>query len=412
MGVGRMNPRSLSETIKAYAKALGFDLVGIAPLKPPAHADFYAEWLKRGYAGEMAYLTRNQGRRQHPEEAMPWAKSVISVAMNYYAPFEEPREKGTRGWLSRYAWGEDYHEVLKERLLTLLELIRQEAPHVQGKAFVDISPILEREFAAQAGVGWVGKNTNVISPELGSFLFLGELFLDVELEYDRPIFDHCGECTLCLKACPTDAFVGPYTLDARRCISYLTIELRGSIPLELRPLLGEQIFGCDICQEVCPYNRKPIPTNEEAFQPRDGLSAPELTPLLALSEEEFRERFKGSPVKRAKRRGLARNVAVALGNLRCEEAVPALAHALKDPEALVRAHVAWALGRIGTEEAQLALAEALKEENDPEVIREIRLALGGEGESSGRPPQNEIGQLPDAADLCYTVSSEFIGGEW
>lgn len=381
-----MDPRALSGTIKAHARALGFDLVGIAPLEPPAHAEFYAEWIEKGYAGEMVYLTRNTERRQHPEEAIPWAKSVISVAMNYYVPIEEPKEKGTRGWLSRYAWGGDYHGVLKERLLMLLELIRREAPHVQGKAFVDTSPILERELAARAGVGWVGKNTNVISPEFGSFLFLGELFLNIELGYDEPIFDHCGDCTLCLKACPTDAFVGPYTLDARRCISYLTIELRGSIPLELRPLMGEQVFGCDICQEVCPYNQKPIPTREGAFQPGDGLSVPELIPFLALNEEEFRERFKGSPVKRAKRRGLLRNVAVALGNLRSGEAVPALARALKDPEALVRAHVAWALGQIGTEQAQLALEEALEEENDPGVIREIRLALGKDGMSADDCP--------------------------
>ena len=378
-----MDRQALSKKIKGYAKELGFDLVGIAPVKPPAHADFYVEWLRKGHAGEMEYMGRTEATRRDPGKFLPWARSVVSLALNYFTPFEGPKEQGAcpersegaRGWISRYAWGEDYHGILKTKMEKLLEWIQEEAPEVEGKAFVDTSPILEREFAAQAGVGWVGKNTNVISPELGSFLFLGELFLNVELQYDEPIFDQCGECTLCLKSCPTDAFLAPYTLDARRCISYLTIELKGSIPFELRPLMGNLVFGCDICQEVCPYNRRPIPTEEAAFWPRDGLFAPELIPLLRLSEETFRVIFRRNPIKRAKRRGLLRNVAVALGNLRCEEAVPALASALKDPEPLIRAHAAWALGRIGTEEAKRALEEALERETDPEVLGEIHLAL-------------------------------------
>lgn len=371
----RMDRQALSKKIKAYAKELGFDVVGIAPVKLPVHADFYVEWLRKGYAGEMGYMGRTEEKRRDPRRFLPWARSVVSLAVNYATPFEEPREQGARGWISRYAWGEDYHEVLKAKMEKLLKRIQEEAPEVEGKTFVDTSPILERELAASAGVGWIGKNTNVISPELGSFLFLGELFLNLELEYDKPLFDHCGECTLCLKSCPTDAFLAPYTLDARRCISYLTIELKGSIPLELRPLMGNLIFGCDICQEVCPYNQRPIPTEEAAFWPRHGLFAPELIPLLRLSEEAFRALFQRSPIKRAKRRGLLRNVAVALGNLRWEGAVPALAEALTDPEPLVRAHAAWALGRIGTEEAQRALEEALERETDSEVLGEIRLAL-------------------------------------
>ncbi len=369
----------LSRKIKAYARGLGFDLVGITSVRPPEHADQYREWLEKGYAGQMDYMVRTEEERKHPERRFPWAKSVVAGALNYYTPFEESKEKDpTRGWISRYAWGRDYHEVVKERLEKLLELIKEEVPGVEGKAFVDTSPILERELAAAAGIGWVGKNTNVISPEIGSFLFLGELFLNIELEPDQPIFDHCGDCDLCLRACPTEAFKGPYLLDARRCISYLTIELKGSIPRELRPLIGNQIFGCDICQDVCPYNRRPIPTGDPSFWPREGLYAPPLIPLLDLSGKAFRERFKGSPIKRAKRQGFLRNVAVALGNLKCEEAVPALAKALvADPEPLVRAHAAWALGQIGTEEAREALLQAWPHEGDPEVLAEIEEALKG-----------------------------------
>lgn len=373
-----MDRLALSERIKAHATGLGFDLVGIAPVKPPSHADAYSEWLKKGYAGGMDYMGRTEEQRRHPERHFPWARSVVCVAINYYTPFEEPKEKDpARGWISRYAWGEDYHEVLKEKLLQLLTLIQQDVPEVEGRAFVDTSPILEREFAAAAGIGWVGKNTNVISPELGSFLFLGELFLSIELQYDQPIFDHCGTCDLCLRSCPTDAFVAPYTLDATRCISYLTIELKGAIPSELRPHMDNQIFGCDICQEVCPYNQRPIPTGEQAFWPKEGLYAPELIPLSSLTEEDFKARFKGSPIKRAKRRGLLRNVAVALGNVGCEQAVPALVQALTDPEPLVRLHAAWALGRIGTGEAGQALRRAFEQEDDPEVLIEIEQALKG-----------------------------------
>jgi len=367
----------LSRKIKAYARDLGFDLVGITLVRPPEHADQYSEWLKKGYAGQMDYMVRTEEERKDPGRRFPWAKSVVCGAINYSTPFEELKEKDpTRGWISRYAWGKDYHKVVKERLEKLLELIKEEVPGVEGKAFVDTSPILERELAAAAGIGWIGKNTNVISPEIGSFLFLGELFLNIELEPDQPIFDHCGDCDLCLKSCPTEAFRGPYLLDATRCISYLTIELKGSIPEELRPLIGNQIFGCDICQEVCPYNRRPIPAGDPSFRPREGLYAPRLIPFLRVSEEAFRERFKGSPIKRAKRRGFLRNVAVALGNLKCEEAVPALAKALvEDPEPLVRAHAAWALGRIGTGEAREALLQAWPRERDPGVLAEIEKAL-------------------------------------
>jgi epoxyqueuosine reductase len=246
---------------------------------------------------------------------------------------------------------------------------------VEGRAFVDSGPVLERDFAGVSGLGWIGKNTNLISPKKGSWFFLGELFLSISLAYDKPIRDRCGACDLCLTACPTRAFVGPYVLDARRCISYLTIELKGWIPRHLRPLIGNHIFGCDICQEICPYNVKARPSSEGAFEPRDGLHAPELIGFLSLSDEEFRRRFRGSPVLRAKRRGFLRNVAVALGNSGSPDAVPALALALLDVEPLVRGHCAWALGRIGGGAAARALREGLEGEGDPEVRGEFQQAL-------------------------------------
>ncbi len=368
-----------SRRIKELAKEAGFDLVGISPVVPPPHGDSFAEWLRQGFAGEMTYLERGEAKRLHPGNFLPWAKSIVSVALNYYASFhrEDAPEEGLRGWISRYAWGDDYHDLMLNRLETLLTAIRKEmGDSVQGRAYVDTGPVLEREFSSLAGIGWVGKNTTIIHPRRGSWFFLGELFLNLELEYDKPIRERCGQCDLCIQACPTGALVGPYLLDARRCISYLTIELKGSIPRELRPLMGDHIFGCDICQDVCPYNKKAKPAADDAFWPREGLHTPELLPLMTLSEKEFQRRFKGSPIRRAKRRGFLRNVAVALGNLRREEAVPALTHALlEDPEPLVRGHAAWALGQIGTREAQQRLEGAAARETDPKVREEIRLAL-------------------------------------
>jgi epoxyqueuosine reductase len=322
-------------------------------------------------------MKRTEELRRNPRDLVPWAVSLISVGMNYYTSFARPgASREARGWISRYAWGDDYHDLMKRRLEALLERIRElhDGP-VEGKAFVDSGPVLERDFAGIAGLGWIGKNTQLISPQKGSWFFLGELFLDVPLAYDRPIRDRCGKCELCLKACPTGAFVGPYILDARRCISYLTIELKGWIPRHLRPLVGNHVFGCDICQEVCPYNVKARATSEPGFAPRKGLHAPDLIPLLALSEQEFRRRFHGSPILRAKRRGFLRNVAVALGNIGNLEAVPALVRALGDEEPLVRGHAAWALGRIGNAAAVDALRSRLAGENDFAVISEIEAAI-------------------------------------
>lgn len=367
----------LSVLVKEAAQRLGFELVGVSPVKLPPHGESFAEWLRRGFSGELEYMKRTEELRRDPHRLIPWAVSLVSVGMNYHTPFfRSTVPQPLKGWISRYAWGDDYHELIKNKLDSLLDAIRRiyNAP-VEGKAFVDSGPVLERNFAGLAGIGWIGKNTHLISPERGSWFFLGELFLSIPLAYDRPIRDRCGKCDLCLKACPTRAFVGPYILDARRCISYLTIELKGSIPRHLRPLIGNYIFGCDICQEICPYNVKAQPTMEKAYSPRPGLHAPDLIPLLSLDEEEFRRRFRGSPILRAKRKGLLRNVAVALGNTKSREAVPALIKALDDRESLVRGHVAWALGQIGSPEAIRALAKRLDVENDAAIRMEIEDAI-------------------------------------
>ncbi len=367
----------LSLRIKDEAQRLGFDLVGISAVRPPVHENSFAEWLRRGFAGEMGYMERTADLRRRPETAVPWAVSVVSVGMNYLTqPDGAATKRSPAGRIARYAWGGDYHDLMKERLETLHKAIQRlcDCP-VEGRVFIDSGPVLERDFAGLAGLGWIGKNTNLISPKKGSWFFLGELFLSIPLAYDEPMRDRCGRCDLCLKACPTQAFVGPYVLDARRCISYLTIELKGSIPRHLRPLIGEHIFGCDICQDVCPYNTKPSPTEERAFAPREDRHAPALIPLLSLTDEEFRHRFRGSPIRRAKRRGFLRNVAVALGNSGSYEAVPALASALLDDEPLVRGHAAWALGRIGGTAALAALQDRLNTEIEPEVRDEIKQAV-------------------------------------
>ena len=299
--------------------------------------------------------------------------------MNYYTldPPKALAEDPGRGQISRYAWGDDYHELIRERLLELVTFIKQTAEsELKTRVCVDTAPIIEREYAQKAGIGWIGKNTNLIHWRSGSWYFLAEVLVNIVLESDTPeLRGSCGTCTRCIEACPTDAIIEPNLLDSRRCISYLTIELKESIPKALRPEIGNWVFGCDICQEVCPWNSKAVSTTETGFQPRDGNLTPKLLSLVGMTQEEFSRRFKGSPIKRAKRRGFLRNVLVAIGNWGTQRAVPALKDALADDEPLVRSHAAWALGRIGGNAAKRTLQKRLTVETEQDVITEIQEAI-------------------------------------
>ncbi len=337
--------RTLTEAVKARARELGFDLVGVTGAEPSAFAEEYRDWIAQGYAGEMDYLTRNLHRRLDPRELLPDARSIIVVGMNYYADTEEgpgmPPPDPDLALFARYARGDDYHDVMTARLRELLRFLQEQTgPEAQGRVYVDAGPLLEREVAQRAGLGWFGKNTLLINTRRGSYFFLGEIVTSVALEFDSPALGGCGTCTRCLDACPTGAILEPYKVDSRRCLSYQTIELKGDIPTEFHLALsasGNRVYGCDICQEVCPFNlSRATPTDEAAFQSRDVTIKNSVTNLLYLTEEEFREKFKGSPVKRAKRRGLLRNAALALCMRDDEEAVAALEHAHNDPEPLVR----------------------------------------------------------------------------
>jgi epoxyqueuosine reductase len=389
---------NITGRITSRALELGFDLVGIAPAGMAPHAQAYADWIASGFAGEMAYMTRDPDRRSDLRRVLPDAKSVIVVGLSYYTidlP-DEVKNDPSRGLIARYAWGVDYHDVMTPRLEELAQFVREESRSigisvpVETKVYVDTGPVLERDWAMASGLGFIGKNTCLIHPRMGSWLFLGVIIMDVSLGLDpspsnpsivtsvsvipsearnlladgvhyqsgaeiprraAPRNDAssigCGTCTRCLTACPTNAFPRPYILDARKCISYLTIELKGSIPIELRPLIGNRIFGCDICQEVCPWPmRFATPTKERAFFPVEvDRAAPKLIDLAQLSEEDFQQRFAGTPLLRSKRRGLLRNVAVALGNWKSLEAREALQRLADDPDPLIAEHARWGLAR-------------------------------------------------------------------
>ncbi len=374
---------TLAERTRAQAHRLGFDLVGIIPARLPATMHRYRAWLQRRFHGTMAYLARPDAvtRREDLARTLPGVRSVIVVGANYHTAPLPPllRDDPARGVVASYAWGADYHERLLPRLRELGAFVSsQTGIEIACRAYIDTGPILERELGAQAGLGFVGRNTSLIHPRLGSWFFLGELLLGIDLPAPEPVpvQGTCGRCTRCLDACPTAALVAPYILDARRCISYLTIELKGPIPGDLRPDLGNRIFGCDICQEVCPWNRRfARPAADVAQSPGPDVMAPPLLDLMALDDDGFRQRFGASAVARAKRRGLLRNVAVALGNWGHPAAIPALGRALHDSEPLVRGHAAWALGRIPSAESFGALGQALPGEADAWVREEIQLAL-------------------------------------
>ena len=336
----------LHERLKTQARALGFELVGIAPAAPADGFAHLQEWLAQGFAGTMDYMHRNGPAREHPRSILPEVRSVVMVGLNYFpGPVDDPPP--LHGRVARYAGGADYHDVLRAKLKELLHWVQADAPGTWGRAVVDTAPLLERDFARRAGLGWFGKNTMLLHKKLGSYFLLGALLLDLELPVDEPFAtQHCGTCTRCLDACPTDAFAGPYQLDARRCISYLTIELRGPVPDDLRAGVGDWLFGCDVCQEVCPWNRKAPIGAESSLQPKESGLQVDLVELLAISDDEFRTRFKHTPLWRTGRAGLLRNAALVLGNRGDPAALPALERAASDADPLVRDAATWALERL------------------------------------------------------------------
>lgn len=368
--------------IKQEAARLGFDLAGIAPaVSPPGFPDFQA-WLRHGYAGKMVYLENREEAYKHPQHVLGSVKSMIMLAMNYRTT--DPAETAPgEGRVSRYAWGKgDYHDLLRERLARLADFLHRERPGCRTRGVVDTAPLLERDFARLAGLGWFGKNTLFINKRTGSWMFLAALLTDVDLEYDAAHeTSHCGTCTRCLDICPTDAFPEPYVLDARRCIAYLNIELRGPVPDELRSGMGDWLFGCDLCQEVCPWNKKAPISVEPMFQPRAELTHADACGLLRLTPAEFDGMFRGTPLTRPGRTGLLRNAAIVLGNSGERGFVPALMDALRDEEPLVRGAAAWGLGRLGGDDVKCALRARLAIEEDGVVTEELQRALAAVGGS-------------------------------
>jgi epoxyqueuosine reductase len=343
--------QGLAERVKTAALEVGFDLVGVARPEAPAELDFFASWVARGHAGEMTYLASQVEKRSDLRVAFPWARSIVCVALQYDTPAPYSNAApDDRGWIARYAWGDDYHDVMTALLDRLAARLTEALGPFRSRRYADTGPIAEKAYAAAAGLGAYGKNTCLLHPEHGSWFFLGELVTDLDLDPDAPRVDLCGSCTACLDVCPTGAFPAPYVLDATRCISYLTIEAKGAIPEALRPGVGRHVFGCDLCQDVCPWNRKRRHAGAAAFEAREGLMAPGLDELAGLTPEAFSLRFRGSPVKRSKRRGLLRNVAVAMGNSADPAHVPALERLAADEDPLVREHAAWALGRLKNSE--------------------------------------------------------------
>ena len=337
----------LKEAIKDKARQLGFILAGVTTPEPPPHYATFENWLAQGYHGTMNYLAedRSRLRRADPREILPECKSILVLATPYNSPHPRAHSPRERGEIASYAWGQDYHDVLPERMKELVQFIEEQVGClVKNRWYTDTGPILERDLAQRAGIGWIGKNTCLIHPKEGSYFLLSEIFLDLDLEPDSAfVTDHCGTCTRCIDACPTDCILPNRTIDATRCISYLTIELKAEIPTELREKIGNWVFGCDICQMVCPWNRF-----AGQGDPALGNDQPsyELSDELAISPQEFNRRFKGSPIKRAKRRGYLRNVAVALGNTGDMHILPVLQNAVNHEEPMVREHAKWAIDKI------------------------------------------------------------------
>ena len=344
----------LKAVVKRAAEEVGFDLSGIAPAADAPELNYLPAWIAAGHAGEMKYMEARDARgdlkRASLSRVAPWARSVVVCAINYNTdhPYSTQLQDSNRGWISRYAWSrEDYHDAVLRRLKQVEAALRQsmEADSevaLTTRSYVDTGPVVERVFAKYAGVGWIGKNTCIINQKKGSWLFLGVILTSLELEPDLPAPDRCGTCTRCIEACPTDAILAPYELDSNKCISYLTIEKRGSIPEDLRAGMGRHVFGCDICQDVCPWNRRAPATTQPEFEPRPGLVNPALAWLAEMSAKEFRAAFRGSPIRRTKRSGLCRNAAIAMGNSGNQEFLPVLDKLAADEDETVAESARWA----------------------------------------------------------------------
>ena len=341
-----LSKHDLTASLKSRARELGFQLSGVAPAISPSGYHRFLQWLDLGFAGEMHYLPDRADAYASPESVLPGVKSILMLAMDYHATDHDVASSGW-GLVASYASGAiDYHDLIHKRLKTLKRHFTELAPNASVRGVVDTAPLLEREFAQLAGLGWIGKNTLLLNKERGSYFFLAALLCDVELQYDEPFsLEHCGTCTACLDACPTQAFPQPFVLDARRCISYLTIEYRGEIAEDLRGTWDDWLFGCDICQEVCPWNQRAPRTEEPAFASMDAQLV-NLIELFSLSDEQFRQRFRKTPLWRSKRRGILRNAALVLGAQKCVEARTALERGINDSEALVQQACRWALDQI------------------------------------------------------------------
>ena len=371
----------LTESLRSEALRLGFCHVGVCDAVAAPGFERLRQWLEAGYAGQMHYLADRLEAYRHPNHVLGGARSLLVLATDYLNVDPE-RDAENHGRISRYAWGLDYHDVLWDRLNALADFHRRLAPEALVRGVVDTAPIMEREFAVLAGLGWIGKNTLLLTRDRGSWLFLSILLTTEELVPDAPFAsDHCGTCRACIDACPTGALVDPYVLDARRCISYLTIELREPVPVELREPTDKWLFGCDVCQEVCPWNRRRAgqeanPECSPEFRPMEGQPSLDLLELFHWDDAAFRARFRKTPLWRAKRRGMLRNAAIVLGNQASPDAAEALLKGLADVEPLVREASAWALGRIGNDQALGALDAQREVEEDPTVCESIRRALG------------------------------------
>lgn len=365
----------LQNQVRRRLEDLGFNPIRFTSPPLGKAKDLFNEWLRRDFHGEMAYLERRMDERIHPQQLLAGLQSIIVVGHSYDSGGENTKHP-SEGNVSRYALGEDYHQVLREKLLTFSEWLKKFGPESHIYFTVDSSPVLEKAWAEKSGLGWIGKHTNVINRESGSYFFLATVLTNLPFESDPQEEDHCGSCQACIDVCPTGAIIAPYVLDARLCISYLTIELKGPIPRNLRPMIGNRIFGCDDCQEVCPWNRFSRPTGEERFFPREEIFRRPLNYFLTLSPSTFREIARDSAIARPKWKGFMRNVLVAAGNSGDISLAPLVAEKLSSEEVLVRGHAVWAYERLLGKESFQRLRDMQQEERDPWVLEEIKLALG------------------------------------